>query len=157
MGIPSEGERLPFRPRTPEGGFAFQRKSNPTKGVLISWLHTLSPLLFSRCVSAVLILCWFITGFWIFHCDSVRRVFLIFTVAEMSEWKSSSLNGNIHLLNPDLSPTSECSAACETRHSESAHVEHKGQTTDATIMSNAPQRFSHKQNNPQTKISRFVL
>lgn len=111
-GVELEGERLPFHPRSPEGGFAFQRKSNSCKGVLISWLHTLSLLLFSRCVLAVLILCWFITGFWIFHCGSVRRVFLIFTVAEMSEWKSSSLNGNIHLLHPVLAPASEYPAAC---------------------------------------------
>lgn len=99
----------------------------------------LSLLLFSRCVSAVLILFWFITGFWIFHCGSVRWVFLIFTVAEMSERKSSSLSGNIHLLKPDLAPTYECSAACRT----TAHTEHKDQTTDTTITSNDPQQVSH--------------
>lgn len=32
-GILSEGERLPSHPRSPAGGFAFQRKSNLCKGV----------------------------------------------------------------------------------------------------------------------------
>lgn len=65
--------------------------------------------------------------------------------------KSSSLNGNIHLLHPDLASTSECSAACKTRHNESAHVEHKGQTTDTAVMSNASQQFSQIIHKPRSE------
>lgn len=62
------------------------------------------------------------------------------------------MNVSIHLLSPDLAPISECSAAQRilARHNGSAHVEHKGRTTNTTNMRNAPKWVSNEELNGQT-------